>query len=161
MRASDQINWAAQENWLYLEDYYTDLDKLLVPDADLTTLYQIVDEYPGITLADLRLAASPRSSDCINLAIAKHALYVDLACVRLCEPEQVPVWRSHKIARASQHRGSGADDLGIDAHPVEIVQGSTVTWDGRPWRIHLGQTEMTLIGEGCDPFRLLVLPLRH
>jgi putative transposase len=154
VRASDQINWAAQENWLYLEDYYTDLDTLLVPDADLTTLYQIVDEYPGITLADLRLAASPRSSDCINLAIAKHALYVDLARVRLCEPEQVPVWRSHKIARASQHRGSGADDLGIDAHPVEIVQGSTVTWDGRPWRIHLGQTEMTLIGEGCDPFSL-------
>jgi putative transposase len=154
VRSSDQINWAAQENWLYLEDYYSDLDTLLVPDADLTMLYQIVDDSPGITLAHLRLTASPLHADCINLAIAKHALYVDLARVRLCEPEQVPVWRSHELARAYQHRGRGADDLGIDAHPVEILQGSTVIWDGRPWRIHLGQTEMTLIGEGCDPFPL-------
>ena len=43
VRASDQINWAAQENWLYLEDYYHDLDTLLIPHADLTTLYQIVE----------------------------------------------------------------------------------------------------------------------
>jgi len=38
VRASDQINWAAQENWLYLEDYYHDLDTLLIPNTDLTTL---------------------------------------------------------------------------------------------------------------------------
>jgi hypothetical protein len=28
VRASDQINWAAQDNWLYLDDYYQDLEKL-------------------------------------------------------------------------------------------------------------------------------------
>ncbi len=33
VRASNQINWAAQDNWLYLEDYYQDLEKLTVPDA--------------------------------------------------------------------------------------------------------------------------------
>jgi putative transposase len=28
VRASDQINWAAQDNWLYLDDYYQDLEHL-------------------------------------------------------------------------------------------------------------------------------------
>ncbi len=32
---SDQINWAAQENWLYLEDYYSDLERLVAPEAAL------------------------------------------------------------------------------------------------------------------------------
>ena len=126
MRASDQINWAAQENWLYLEDYYNDLDKLRVSDADLATLYQIVDTSPGITLADLRLAASPVRSDQINIAIARHALYVDLTTHRLTEPGRAAVFRSREMERAYRHRGDHADDLGIEAHPVEMVQGSPI-----------------------------------
>ncbi len=35
VRASDQINWAVQDNWLYLEDYYQSLEKLVVPEADV------------------------------------------------------------------------------------------------------------------------------
>ncbi len=42
----------------------------------------------------------------------------------------------------------------MDAHPVEMVQGSAIQWDGRPWRLHLGQTEVMLVGEGCEPFPL-------
>ncbi len=41
---SDQINWAAQENWLYLEDYYADLERLVLPEAALEKLYQLVDQ---------------------------------------------------------------------------------------------------------------------
>jgi hypothetical protein len=74
VRTSDQINWAAQDNWLYLEDYYQDLEKLVVPEADVETLFQLVDEYPGILLSDLRTAASSVSSDRINIAIASYAL---------------------------------------------------------------------------------------
>jgi len=154
VRASDQINWAAQENWLYLEDYHNDLDTLLVPDADLATLYQIIDDSPGITLADLRIAALPVSSDQINIAIARHALYVDLTTHRLTEPGRASVFRSREIARAYRHRDDHADDLGIEAHPVEIVQGSTILWDGRPWRLYLGQKDITLIAEESDPFSL-------
>ena len=154
VRASDQINWAAQENWLYLEDYHNDLDKVRVSDADLATLYQIVDASPGITLADLRLAASSISSDQINIAIARHALYVDLTVHRLTEPGRALVFSSREMERAYRHRGDHADDLGIDAHPVEMVQGSTIDWDGRLWRLHLGQTEITLVTEGSDPFSL-------
>jgi hypothetical protein len=90
VRASDQINWAAQDNWLYLEDYYQDLEKLAISETDLSTLHQIVHEHPGMTLADLRAAASPIRSEQINIAIARHALYVDLKAHRLTEPEHTP-----------------------------------------------------------------------
>jgi putative transposase len=154
VRASDQINWAAQENWLYLEDYHNDLDKLRIVDADLATLSQIVDEHPGITLADLRLAASPISSDQINIAIVRQVLYIDLTTHRLTEPGRALVFPSREIARAYRHRSGQVEDLGVEAHPVEIVQGSTILWDGRPWRLHLGQKDITLISEACDPFSL-------
>ena len=154
VRASDQINWAAQDNWLYLEDYYQDLEKLVVPETALETLFGLVDEHPGISLADLRDAASPVSSDQINIAIASHALYGDLTAHRLTEPGRTPVFRDHETARAYRHRGGGADDLGIAAHPVVIAQGSTVMWNGRPWRLAVGQTEITLVCADSDPFLL-------
>ncbi len=100
VRASDQINWAAQDNWLYLDDYYQDLEHLAVPEAELALLWQIVDEHPGLSLADLHAAAPSVSSDRINIAIAQHALYVDLTAHRLTEPWHTPVWRSRHIALA-------------------------------------------------------------
>jgi len=154
VRASDQINWAAQDNWLYLEDYYQDLERLIISDRDLSTLHQIVDEHPGITLTDLRAMPSSIRSDRINIAIARHALYIDLVAHRLTEPERTPVFRDHETALAHQHRGQRSDDLGIAAHPVVIEQGSQVMWDGRSWRIAVGQTELTLVGEGGLPVSL-------
>ena len=98
--SSDEINWAAQENWLYLEDYYQDLERLSVPASALATLIQVVNEYPGITLADLHTAASEIPADLINIAIARHALYVDLATQRLSEPWRTPVFRNRSVAHA-------------------------------------------------------------
>jgi putative transposase len=154
VRASDQINWAAQDNWLYLEDYYQDLEKLAISETDLAILQQIVDEHPGLTLADLRAAASPIRSEQINIAIARHALYADLTTHRLTEPERTPLFRDHKAALSHHHRGQRSDDLGMTAHPVVIEQGSQVVWDGKPWRIAVGQTELTLVCEEGKPIPL-------
>src|SRR5712691_12431283 len=41
--SSDEINWAAQENWLYLEDYYQDLERLSAPASALAILTRLVD----------------------------------------------------------------------------------------------------------------------
>src|SRR5436309_2776593 len=41
--SSDQINWAAQDNALYLEEYYQDLERLTIPQATLETLSRLVD----------------------------------------------------------------------------------------------------------------------
>jgi len=55
--SSDEINWAAQENALFLEDYYQDLDRLTVPETTLAILYRLVNEHPGILLSDLQAAS--------------------------------------------------------------------------------------------------------
>ncbi len=101
--SSDQINWAAQDNALYLEDYYQDLECLQIPKEILEILYRFVDEYPGIMLADLRDVAMAEgiSADLINIAIAKHDLYIDLATYRLSEPWRTPVFHTQPLARAS------------------------------------------------------------
>jgi putative transposase len=154
VRASDQIHWAAQDNWLYLDDYYQDLEKLVVPETELSTLFQIVDAHPGITLADLRLAASPIRSEHINIAIAQHALYVDLKTYRLTEPEHTLLFLTRKAALAHHSSNQKADDLGIEAHPVVIEQGSHILWDGKPWRVAVGQTELTLLCAEGKPIPL-------
>lgn len=155
VRVSDQINWAAQDNWLYLEDYYQDMEKLVVPDKDLEVLYQLVDEHPGISLTDLRTMADAVSSDRINIAIAQHALYVDLNVYRLTEPERAPIFRTHRAARAYCHRSKDARFAGIFAHPVLIDQGNTIIWDGKLWLVaNAGQTEITLISETGEPVPL-------
>ena len=97
--SSDQINWAVQENSLFLEDYYQDLDRLTVPEIALEILHELVEEHPGILLSDLQ-ARSEASADLINIAIARHDLYVDLATYRLSEPWRAPVFRSKGQARA-------------------------------------------------------------
>ena len=48
--ASDQINWVKQDNFLYLEDYYQDLEQLVIPDEILERLQKLVDEHAGIPL---------------------------------------------------------------------------------------------------------------
>jgi putative transposase len=96
--ASDQVNWAMQDNLLYLEDYNQHLEQLLVPEETLKRLHKLVEQYPGITLSDLRAVAPEIAADLINLAIAKHALHVDLTLHRLSEPWHTPVWRSQHQA---------------------------------------------------------------
>src|SRR5258707_3421856 len=128
VRASNQINWAAQDNWLYLEDYYQDLEKLTVSDADLETLWQIVNKHPGMSLADLRIAASVVSSDRINIAIAKHALYVDLAIYRLSEPWRAPVFRNRHLARAYAKPKVEVD---MSIAPPTLTSHPSITLEGR------------------------------
>ena len=98
--SSDQINWAAQENALFLEDYYQDLDRLTLEDQTRAILVRLVEEQPGIFLSELQIASGV-PADFINIAIARHDLYVDLATCRLSEAWHTPVFRSQRQARAS------------------------------------------------------------
>src|SRR6266702_5287988 len=55
--SSDNINWAVQENALFLEDYYQDLDGLTVPETIVARLHQLIEAYPGMLLSDLQAAS--------------------------------------------------------------------------------------------------------
>ncbi len=125
--SSDEANWATQDNALFLEDYYQDLERLMVPEIVLDTLYQIVDEHPGIMLSDLRMAANTISTDLINTAIAKHALYVNLATYRLSEPWHAPVFRNRRLERAYP-KGATQDEK-IVAPSQALI--SSITQEGQ------------------------------
>jgi putative transposase len=127
---SDQINWAAQENWLYLKDYSSDLERLVIPEAAKATLHRLVDEHPGILLSTLRAAAIDIPADLINIAIARHDLYVDLATYRLSEPWRTPVFRSRQLARACVKSESRAKDE-LMGHATTPEQASSITLEGR------------------------------
>ncbi len=149
--ASDQVNWAAQDNWLFLEDYYQDLERLTIPETTLEMLYRQVSEYPGITLADLREACHDVPADLINIAIARHALYVDLSRYRLSEPWQTPVFPSRPDARAVVHHSNQT----TSAPRITALTGTMVSWAGQQWQISgATPTTMTLTCEGSDPFAL-------
>ncbi len=125
--SSDNINWAVQDNALFLEDYYQDLDRLTVPEASLAILHQQVEAHPGLTLADLE-QASEVPADLINIAIARHDLYVDLAIYRLSEPWRTPVFRSQRQARASL--SPSLQSSSECASPCEVIAPPSITPEG-------------------------------
>jgi len=118
--SSDQMNWAAQDNALYLEDYYQDLERLQVPKEVLEILQALVDEHPGIMLADLRSVAASGgiSADLIHIAIARHDLYVDLASYRLSEPHYAPVFRQKETTQTT---------LSLNNHDLLLLETSAVS----------------------------------
>ncbi len=126
--SSDNINWAAQENALFLEDYYQDLDRLTVEDQTLALLYQLVEEHPGMLLSALQ-AASELPADLINIAIARHDLYVDLATYRLSEPWRTPAFRSQRQARAALPP-SVQNNKESDS-PSEVISPPSITPEGQ------------------------------
>jgi putative transposase len=149
--ASDQVNWAAQDNWLFLEDYYQDLERLNVPEMTLELLYRQVSEHPGITLADLREACPDVPADLINIAIARHALYVDLNRYRLSEPWRTPVFPSRSLARAVVHHPNQT----TPTPRITALTDTIVSWAGQQWQIsETTPTTMTLTCEGSEPFAL-------
>jgi putative transposase len=117
--SSEEINWAIQDNALFLEDYYHDLERLHVPTMALEVLYRLVDEQPGIFLADLQ-EASALSRDLINITIAKHALYVDLATHRLSAPWRTPVFRTRGQALSYAQR-EAHETVALASAPVSIA----------------------------------------
>src|SRR5690349_14824577 len=56
------------------EDYYQDLDHLTAKDQ--TILFRLVEEHPGIFLSEVQRACEI-PPDLINIAIARHDLYMD------------------------------------------------------------------------------------
>ena len=153
--ASDQINWAAQDNWLFLEDYYQDLERLNIPETALTLLYRLVKEHPGITLADLHEVCHDVPADLINIAIARHVLYVDLTTHRLSEPWRTPVFPSRPSARAVVHHSDQTKVQDSSAPRLTAVASTMVSWAGRDFQISdATPTHLTLTCKGSDPFSL-------
>jgi transposase InsO family protein len=156
VRSSKQINWIAQSNWQYLEDYYRRLDQLSVVGAVRDHVVRLVDDEPGIALAALRERASGVSVDDLNVLVASGEIYVDLNTYRLTEPQRAPVYRSKRLAQAYASRDGATLPDPIDApHTVYLEQGAHIVWDGVPWQVlNIGAREVTLLSEDRAPVTL-------
>src|SRR5260370_35052948 len=93
-----------QGNSLPVVDYHQVRNRLAVPEEALSVLAHIVDKSPGITLAELHRETPRIPADWINIALAKHLLYVDLRSHRLTERERTPVYRDEPTARAFRYQ---------------------------------------------------------
>src|SRR5947209_12809542 len=122
---SDQVNWAAQDNALFLEDYDQDLERLVVPEGALAVLTQVVKEHPGILLSDLHVQTRV-PADLINIAIARHDLYVDVATYRLREPWRTPVFLHRQAARtfspSQEHENEAAVASSLPVTPANFTE---------------------------------------
>ncbi len=115
----------------------------------------MVREQPGILLSDLRLKTEGMHADAINIAIARHALYVDLATYRLSEPWRVPVFPDRSTARAMIRTPDQTRDQAPSIPRVAAITGTSVFWAGQQWQIStVTPTDMTLTCERTDPFPL-------
>jgi putative transposase len=153
--ASDQINWATQDNWLFLEDYHQNLDRLQVAEVDLDLLSQIVREEPGIRLSDLRLKTEGMNTDAINIAIARHDLYVDLTTYRLSEPWRTPFFLDRPISQNGVHDSNQSADQASTPFSVTTTLGTTISWVGQQWQIaDATSTDITLERSGSASFLL-------
>jgi len=154
--ASDQINWAAQDNWLFLEDYYQDLDRLQLAPTDVYALSEMVRSQPGILLSDLQqLAEGHLPTDVINIAIARNDLYVDLATYRLSEPWRTPVFPDRSTARATVQKNHPTENQVASSAAVTALAGTSITWAGQEWFIsEAAATGITLTRKQADPFAL-------
>ena len=138
-----------------MEDYYQDLDRLQIAETDLALLSHMVREQPGILLSDLRLKTEGMNTDAVNIAIARHALYVDLATYRLSEPWRVPVFPDRSTARAMLRIPDQTRDQALPIPRVAAITGTSVLWAGRDFQISdATPTDITLTCERSDPFPL-------
>src|SRR6266567_2027555 len=126
--SSDEINWAVQESALFLEDYYQDLDRLILEDQTLAILSLLVEKHPGMFLSELQ-TLSEIPADLINIAIARHDLYVDLATYRLSEPWRTPVFRNRQTARAYGKPQVKEEEMVV--HPTTTERASSLTKDAQ------------------------------
>ena len=132
VRSADQINWTAQSNWQFLDDYYQDLERLVVPDDLRRQWRQWVEARPGITLSELRQRVGASNADLLYTAIAQHHLYVDLARHRLAEAERTPVYRDQATAHIWERQRPVDLDLGQQesAHKTALAPSTPAHLSG-------------------------------
>lgn len=112
-------------------------------------------EQPGILLSDLHLKTEDMNTDAVNIAIAKHALYVDLAAYRLSEPWRTPVFPERPTPCDIVHDPNQPVDQATSSPHVTATSGTMVSWAGQQWQIaDATPTDITLACEGSNPFLL-------
>jgi hypothetical protein len=152
VRSSAEIDWVFQRNIQFLEDYLR-VDSPAISTASCESAMAHVSAMYGLSLEGLlRLNTIP--PDDIFAMIAANILYVDLRAAPLAEPSQVKVFTT--VEAASRSSCDTARRPAIFSWGI-VHCGSTVTWDGRIWKVvNTGEASVGLLSEDQ---RLTELPM--
>lgn len=144
--SSREIDWVYQRNLIFLESYRR-APHLRVPDEAAACVQALVQAAPGLALAALLQQATAASADDIYTLIASKRVYVDLRLAPLAEPERVRIFRDAAMARAYAVLNACPPVDLPSAHPVRVVVGAAIAWDGAPWTIvNIGDHAIALLG---------------
>lgn len=106
----------------------------------------VVNDKPGITLANLLQQLEGTTSGDIFELIASRKVYVDLEAEFLGEPEKVQVFRSKAVAALCRRISEGASqnrERNIQAR--DLITGSTLLWENKTFKIlNAGKTKIYL-----------------
>ncbi len=98
LRLSSEIDWVLQRNLRFLDDYLC--KPPMVEQHTVQTVLAMVEQRPGLGLAELLSTLGEAHADDIYALIATERIFVDLHAAPLAEPEQVQLFRDHETAGA-------------------------------------------------------------
>ncbi|HLZ29584.1 MAG TPA: integrase [Chloroflexota bacterium] len=136
LRSSAEIESILYRNLQFLEDYLLD-ERPFVAEDKRATIRQLVQENPGLTLANLLAQPSMtgRADDLYQL-IAVDELHVDLRRDPLAEYRLTKVFLDQGVAQAFRHRRDTLSATGLGTPRVlSVTPGARYDWDGLTWEL--------------------------
>jgi putative transposase len=98
LRTSSEIDWVLLRNQRFLDDYLS--EPPVVEQHIAQTVRSLVEQQPGLQLAELLHTLSQARADDVYALIATESIFVDLHAAPLAEPEEVQLFRDHETASA-------------------------------------------------------------
>ena len=146
IRCADDINWVANRNIVFLEDYLRP-ERLVVPQDVAATITSLVAATPAISLRQLleQVRAHGLEADPVYALIVLHRIYVDLSVVALAEPERVLVFVDD--TQAAMYRMVAETRAADKGHhrATATTPGTNLEWDGRTHGIaNAGHSDLPL-----------------
>lgn len=152
--SSAGVNWVWQDNLDFLQDYLRADDDLVSDDAT-RQIRALVEDEPGVSVAQVLARLTRATADDLYALIAVGRLYVDLHAARLSDRDHAAVYPDASAAQACRIMRTRSDlpSAPLD-HLLDIAPNAGVDWNGRSWTmVNLGTTHITLLsadGEVCD-----------
>lgn len=149
VRTSAEIDWNLQNNLRFLEDYLRE-DCPTVSESIAAIVRELLEQKPGLFLAELLETAEGATCDEIYTLIARGAIYVDWRAARLSKPDQVKVYRDPASACAYRFMTENPPPPTPGAPTyVQLEPGAALVWSGQVWQIGgLDGTDLLLLTDG-------------
>lgn len=146
LRSSEDTDWFVIRNLNFLADY-------MLPTCPSPTKREkevvaaIFSEQPWMRLSDLLKADPTVPADTIYKLITDGDLYFDMYGGLLSEMENARIFRDEVSSEAYRFMLPAAwDSWQAGPLPVSLTPGSSIIWDGKPWRlVNVGESSVHML----------------